>query len=141
VSERNVDFHRRQVQLFNASEVEAFIAGLDPGIEYHSAITVPGGAVYRGHDGVRRYFEDFEDAWGDEFRVDPETFFDLGDHTLMFYVVRGRGQQSGADVRMPGAQVCKWRDGLMLYGKVYLAREDALRDLGVSEDGLEPIAP
>jgi ketosteroid isomerase-like protein len=141
MSEENIDLHRRQVRLFNASDVEAFIAGLDPGVVYHSVITVPGGTAYRGHDGVRRYFKDFEDAWGDEFRAEPEAFFDLGDRTLMFYVVRGRGQQSGADVEMPGAQVCTWRDGLMVYGKTYLAREDALRDLGVSADGLEPIAP
>ena len=42
---------------------------------------------------------------------------------------------------MPGAQVCAWREGLMVYGKAYVDREDALRDLGLSEDALEPIAP
>jgi hypothetical protein len=29
----------------------------------------------------------------------------------------------------------------MVYGKAYVRREDALRDLGLSEDALEPIAP
>jgi hypothetical protein len=29
----------------------------------------------------------------------------------------------------------------MVYGKAYVHREDALRDLGVSEDDLEPIRP
>jgi hypothetical protein len=42
---------------------------------------------------------------------------------------------------MPGAQVCTWREGLMVYGKVYVDREDALTELGLSEDALEPIAP
>jgi hypothetical protein len=42
---------------------------------------------------------------------------------------------------MPFAQVAKWRDGLLIYWKAYVHREDALRDLGVSEDALEPIAP
>jgi hypothetical protein len=37
--------------------------------------------------------------------------------------------------------VAKWRDGLAIYYKSYVNREDALRDLGVSEDELEPIAP
>jgi hypothetical protein len=37
--------------------------------------------------------------------------------------------------------VCKWRDGLIVYFKGYTHREDALTDLGVSEDALEPIAP
>ena len=141
MSELNVELHRRAVEAFHARNVEAFVARLDPGVEYHSAITVPGGTVYRGHDGVRRYFADFKDAWGDEFHVEPEAYFDLGEQTLMFYLVRGRGQQSGADVAMPGAQVCAWREGLMVYGKAYVRREDALGDLGLSEDALEPIAP
>ena len=142
MSRESVELHRRLVAAFNhARDIEAFIACLDPSVEYHSAITVPGGAVYHGHDGVRKYFGDFKDAWRDEFHVEPEAFFDLGEHTLVFYLVHGRGQQSGAEVAMPGAQVCRWRDGLMVYAKVYVHREDALRDLGVSEDELEPIAP
>ncbi len=121
--------------------METFIACLDPSVEYHSVVTVPGGAVYHGHAGVRKYFRDFKDAWGDDFRVVPEALFDLGEQTLMFYVLHGRGQQSGAEVVMSGAQVCRWRDGLMVYGKAYADRDEALRELGVSEEALEPIAP
>ena len=140
MSKRNVERHRRAVAAFHARDVAAFIACLDPGVEYHSVMTVPGGAVYHGHDGVRKYFEDFKDAWGDEFRVEPEAFFDLGAQTLMFYSVHGRGQHSGAEVAMPGAQVCRWREGLMVYGKAYVHREEALGELGISEDELESIA-
>ena len=142
MSEENIELQRRILEAFNRHDMEAFITCLDPSVEYHSVMTVPGGAAYHGHDGVRRYFGDFGDAWGDEFRVEPEAFFDLGhDITLMFYVVHGRGRQSGAEVAMPGAQVCRWRDGLLLYAKAYTRREEALRDLGVSEDALQPIAP
>jgi hypothetical protein len=35
----------------------------------------------------------------------------------------------------------KWRDGLAVYFASYVDRDQALRDLGVSEDKLEPIAP
>ena len=42
---------------------------------------------------------------------------------------------------MPAAQVAKWRDGLIVFFKGYAHREDALRDLGVAESALEPIAP
>jgi hypothetical protein len=91
---------------------------------------------------VRRYLRDFRDAWGDDFHVEAEAFYDLGgEQTLMFYSVHGRGQQSGAEVAMPGAQVGRWRDGLLVYAKVYVRREDALKELGVSEDTLEPILP
>jgi ketosteroid isomerase-like protein len=141
MSQENVEIARRMAEAFNRHDIEVFISCLDPSVEYHSVMTVPGGAAYHGHDGVRRYFGDFRDAWGDEFRAEPEAYFDLGERTLLFYVLRGRGQQSGAAVAMPGAQVCKWRDGLVVYAKAYVHREDALRDLGVSEAALEPIVP
>ena len=141
MTEGNVAVQRRALDAFHARDVDAFIAYLDPDVEYHSAITVPGGGAYYGHAGVRRYFADFKDAWGDEFRVEPEAFFDLGEYTLLLYVIHASGQQSGAEVAMPGAQVCRWRDGLMVYGKAYVSREDAFRDLGVSQDELEPIPP
>jgi ketosteroid isomerase-like protein len=141
VSEQNVGLHRGAIKAFNARDFDAFIAFCDPDIELHSAMTVPGGAGYRGHDGVRRWIGDLEDAWGDELRIEPEAFFDLGEHTVVWQVLHGRGRQSGADVALPTAAVSKWRDGLVVSFKTYAHREDALIDLGVSEDALEPIAP
>jgi ketosteroid isomerase-like protein len=141
MSEHNVVLHRRIVEAFNARDAEAVIALYDPSIEFHSAFAAVGGAVYHGHDGVRRWFRDLEDAWGAEVRVEPETYFDLGEHTLTFNVMHGRGRHSSVEVAMPVAHVIKWRDGLCVYWKAYLHREDALSDLGVKEDELEPIYP
>jgi hypothetical protein len=82
-----------------------------------------------------------EDAWGDEIRAEPEAYFDLGEHTLGFLVFHGHGRHSGAEVAMPIALVTRWRNSLLVYIKGYAHREDALRDLGVSEDELERIEP
>jgi hypothetical protein len=41
---------------------------------------------------------------------------------------------------MPAAPVTRWHDGLIVYAKAYLRRDDALKDLGVSESELEPIS-
>jgi ketosteroid isomerase-like protein len=141
VSEQNVELHRRLIEAYNARDTETFIALCDPRIEVHSVFAAPGGADYNGHDGVRTWLQDLEETWGEEFRVQPEAFFDLGENTLMFGVLHGRGQQTGVDVPMSNAQVARLRDGLIVYLKVYIHREDALRDLDASEDALEPIAP
>jgi hypothetical protein len=100
-----------------------------------------GGAVYHGHDGMRQWHEEMQDAWGDDLRAEPEAYFDLGEQTLLFFVFRGRGRRSGADVAMPAAQLSRWRDGLMVYLKGYADREDALNDLSVSEHELERLRP
>jgi hypothetical protein len=55
MSERNVELQRRALEAFHARDIEAFIACLDPGVEYHSVMTVPGGArrsQCRGHKGA-----------------------------------------------------------------------------------------
>jgi ketosteroid isomerase-like protein len=140
-SQRNVELTRRVAEALNAGDVDALIAYCDPSIELDSVFAAVGGAVYHGHDGLREYFRDLEDTWVDDIRVEPEGICDLGEHTLGFSALRGRGRQSGAEVAMPLASVFSWRDGLMVYWKSYTDREDALRDLGVSEDQLQPIEP
>jgi len=141
VSRENVERHRRVIEAYNARDVEAFIAYCDPSIEFHSAFASVGGAVYHGHDGVRKFFRDMQDAWGGVIRIEPEAYFDLGEHTLAVYALHARGRHSGADVAMPVALLARWRDGLVVYAEGYAQREDALSALGVSEDELEPIDP
>jgi ketosteroid isomerase-like protein len=132
---------RRWVEAFNARDIEALIALCDPDIEFHSAFAAVGGAIYHGHDGLRKWHRDLQDVWGPAIHTEPEAFFDLSGRMLTFYIYRARGQHSGAEVARPAAAVSTWRDGLMTYLKVYLDKAEALNDLGMSEDELEPIAP
>ena len=141
MSARNVEVLRRWFEAFNAHDTKALIALHDPGVEFHSVFAAVGGGTYYGHDGMRSWHEDLQEAWGADIRLDAEAFFDLGEQILVFNVYRARGQQSGAEVAMPAAAVTRWRDGLITRVTAYLNREDALRDLGVSEDELERIDP
>jgi ketosteroid isomerase-like protein len=141
MSQENIELTRSAIEAFRASEIEAFIAYCDPSIEVHSVFAAVGGGVYHGHDGVRRWHRDLEEAWGERFRAEPETYFDLGDETLLFFVLHGRGEHSDVEVAMPSAGVARWRDGRMIYYGAYVHREAALSDLGVLEEHLEPIDP
>jgi hypothetical protein len=140
VSERYVELSRCFVAALNARDIDAMLAVCDPSIELHSAIGAIEG-VYQGHEGVRRWRRDNVNVWGEEISIEPEALFDLGQHMLLFYVARGRGLSSGAEVAMHGAAVAKWRDGLMTYLKGYRDRENTLRDLAVTDAELQPIAP
>jgi hypothetical protein len=140
VSQENIERWREFVRLFNARNTEAVIALCDPAIELHSAFAALG-AVYQGHDGLRKWHRDLQEAWGPDISIDIEAYFDLGEHTLTFSTYRARGRHSGADVTTPATTVATWGDGLVTCVKVYLHRDDALETLGVSEDELEPIDP
>ncbi len=137
----NVEQHRRLIETFNARDIEAFVRCFDPSAEFQSVFAAVGGAVYHGHDDLPTYFQDLADAWGDEIRIEPEAYFDLGEHTLLFLIFHGRGRLSGAEVTMPVALVARWQAGLIIYLRAYVHREDALIDLGMSEETLKPIDP
>jgi ketosteroid isomerase-like protein len=142
VSEGNVERVRGFTQAFNESDVEGLLSYCDPEVEFHSTFSAIGGNVYRGHDGGRSWHRDLQETWGEDIRSELEALFDLGDGTvLVFTVLRGRGQQSGVEALLPVAVVARLRDGLLVYYRAYVHKEDALEELGVSEDELVPIAP
>src|SRR3954453_460399 len=141
MSQENIEIARAFTQAFNRSDMEALIACCDPQVELHSTFAAIGGATYHGHEGMRRWHRDMEEGWGEHIHSELEALFDLGETALVFTVLHGRGAQSGVEVGLPAAMVVRSRAGRLVYFKGYAHREDALRDLNVSEDELEPIAP
>jgi len=141
MSQENVERTRRIYEAMNTGNADALVELCDPSIEVHSVFAAVGGAVYHGRDGARVWVRELQETFGGRFRVEVEAYFDLGEHTVAFGALHGRGGQSGAEVVMPAAGVTRWRDGLCVSQKAYARRDDALRELGVSEDALEPIAP
>ena len=68
--ERNIELSRRVIEAYNARDADAYIAYCDPSIEFHSAFAGVVGGVYHGHEGVRKFFRDMEDAWGADIRIE-----------------------------------------------------------------------
>ena len=141
MSEDNVELHRRSVEAFNSRDVEAYVALADPRIELHSVFAAVGGASYHGHEGVRSWFRDLEDAWGDGVRYGVDAYYAVEERTLAFGELHGRGRQSGVEVALDGFQALTWRDGLAIHYKAYTDEQICLRDLGISKEDLTPIAP
>jgi SnoaL-like domain len=138
MSQENVKLHRRVVEAFNERDVESIVSLCDPQIELHSAVTA---SVYEGQEGVRTWHRDLAEAFGEKVWIEPEAYFDLGEHTITFHVLHGRGRHSGADVAERFAHVHRWRNGLTVWFKAYAQQEDALTDLGVSAEAVERIDP
>jgi ketosteroid isomerase-like protein len=65
MSRENVEQTKRAAEAYNRRDVEAMLEELDPEVEWHSALSIllSGKAtVYRGHDGVREWFRELDDA-------------------------------------------------------------------------------
>jgi ketosteroid isomerase-like protein len=66
--------------------------------------------VYRGHDGVRRYFAGF-DGLMEDVRFEPIEFVEESDAVIVWLRFSGRGVTSGIDVAQFAAVIQRVRDG------------------------------
>jgi ketosteroid isomerase-like protein len=96
--------------------------------------------TYRGHDGIRRYFESFWEVV-DEIRFEPERFWDAGEDVVVAWTrMSGRGRRTSIPVEQRNAQVWTVRDGQLRSVVTYASLADALRAAGVQEQPDQPAA-
>jgi len=47
---------RQSIECFNADDIEGFLELFDAEMEFHDVPEIPGSTVYRGHEGMRRWW-------------------------------------------------------------------------------------
>jgi ketosteroid isomerase-like protein len=90
-------------------------------------------AIYRGADGIRRYWREWLDAWeAVEFEYE---LVDAGDCVVALIIdQRMRGRSTHIEVALGDyAQVWTLRDGLVTRWKLYASQATALEAVGLSE--------
>jgi ketosteroid isomerase-like protein len=112
----------------NPSEVLSLV---DPMVEWQEAVSIMEGN-YRGHEGVRRWMEEFWESW-DELQLETLEVIE-GEANRVFATVRikGRGKASGAPVGGQVYEVIEVRDRLMVKRLVFPDRETALEAAGLT---------
>jgi ketosteroid isomerase-like protein len=122
-------------QAFEAVEREGW-QSLFPLIDPEFELTTPPELAmepdtYRGHAGVRRYFESFEDAM-DDIRIVPDgEFLAAGDKVFFPFRLSARGKETGIEAEQRAFQVWTLRDGKGLRAEVFATREAALDAAGL----------
>ena len=116
---RNLEIVQRGFEAFNREGIEGIIPLIHPDFE---ATTPPDLAsepdTYRGPDGVRRWFESFDEVM-DQIRWDSRGFRQVGDRVVVEFTLRARGKTTGLDFGQDAVMVWELRDGkairLVLY--------------------------
>jgi len=124
VSEQNLDVVRRVYEAFDTRDVESLIAICDGDVEFLpiTANLTTGGVPYRGHDGLRRYFDDVVRVW-DEVRLHPDELHDRGDTVVVLGRVHARG--GGMVIDRPVGWVWRLHDGKIRHGRVFGSHAEA----------------
>ncbi len=134
MSEENVEALRRAVIAYNGADVDALLEELDPDVEWRSLNQVMFGGqaqVYTGHDGVRRFMTEVEEAFA-QARIEKLEVRDLGERVVGSGQLHIRGRASGVEIDSPIAWLAEFKDGRMTRIKDYLDPRQALEDAGLS---------
>ena len=137
MSRENVAIVRRAIAAHRSDDLEAakeaILALSDPSCEYIRVTAALEPQTYRGHDGIRRYFSDMVDDWG-EWRAEAEEVIDAGPDTVLATMrFRATGKHSGAPIEARLGVVFVLSDGKLLRGHTYQSRDEALEAVGLSE--------
>jgi ketosteroid isomerase-like protein len=110
----------------DARDVERALRVCAPDVAFVSYLDAVEGNVRRGHDGVRRWFEDLDSTFA-EVERQPGEVHELSDDLFMGRVsMRGRGRASGAPLDVELFVLGRARDGKAAWWHFYGSRDEAL---------------
>jgi uncharacterized protein len=132
VSQENIELMRRGYDAMLRRDIEALLSLLDPDVELHDRPEAPDARSYRGHEGVLTALKVSLDAFED-FRLEPERFYDAGEKVVVLLRMVGTGNVSGVPVEEHIAHLWTIQDGRAIALQVYGDPADALTAAGLSE--------
>jgi ketosteroid isomerase-like protein len=133
MSDANVRLARDVVDAVARRDLQRLLELTAPDVEWRPFATgLMEEGVYRGHDGIRRYVSDLDDAW-EVLRAEVEDGLAVGATVLMTGRLRYRGRGSGVETEHAAGWVVKFRDGRLVSMQAFRDPERALETLGRAE--------
>jgi ketosteroid isomerase-like protein len=132
MSQENVEILSRLFEAFNSEDIEHILTFAHPDLEIEVPPEISAEPdTYRGHDGMRRYFQSFQDAMN-EIRFLPERFWDLGGSMVVVsLLVTAKGRQTAIQVAQRTTGVWTIRDGKVIRVRAYASPSEALQAVGL----------
>jgi ketosteroid isomerase-like protein len=113
-----------------AGDVETALEVCHPEIEFMSVLAVSG-RRYRGHSGIREYFDDIASAWA-EWRVEVHEIVPGDDGRVAIVMsMHVRGKESGLMLSEQTDHIWTLEDDLLLRNEPHRVPGEVLRNLGV----------
>ncbi len=130
MSQENVERIEAAYAALDRRDLQDFLAQIHPEVEFRSLIAEADGQVYRGHDGVREWWDAVPQALdGLRFeREEIECFRNRGINRMR--IVSGSG---GVEVPLTMWQAWRTRDGLLCWWDGFRTEAEALEAVGLSE--------
>jgi len=131
MSQENVEIARRAIAAYGRTG-EPLENLFHPEIEVWESPELPGELAGKGLGNLVRVNETLLDAF-EEWSIEHERSFDLGERILVFVRFRVKGKGSGVKVDAPLAYLLTLRDGKVIEWGLFGDRSKALEAVGLSE--------
>jgi ketosteroid isomerase-like protein len=136
MSRENVELVRKVYDAVGRRDFAAVLTLYHPDVEWDFSRSPAGGAlgrkVYRGHEGLRRWWDEWREAW-DDYQDGYDELMEAGEHVISVTVSRGRGRMSGAELGWRQYGVWTIHDGKVTRVVWLATREEALEAVGLQE--------
>jgi ketosteroid isomerase-like protein len=130
MSQENVETVRRIYEHLNRGDVEGVVELCDDDFMMDMTERVFNPETYKGHDGIRRFYEGVKDVW-ESYRWDVEEARVAGDSVVAMLHCRGQGRQGGPGVDWRVAWLWRFQGGRPVYLRFYRERAKALEAVGL----------
>ena len=133
----NIETFERMIAAFNEGGIDAVLDFYAEDAEFYDP-DMPGDGTARGRDGVRGMLEQLLRG-NEQTRVRGFELIPVGDRVVALIRTYARGPD-GAEVEVNDGHALTFRDGKVVYWRMYTDRSEALADVGLAPDG-SPIEP
>jgi ketosteroid isomerase-like protein len=132
MSRENVEMVRRWIDAGNRADRDEWLAGFAPEAEWHTSGRFADRGVYRGREGLARYWAELQEDI-EELTLSATEIRAVGDKVFVAATLRGRGRQSKARFEELAWMVMRCCDGLVERVEAYLDPDEALEAAGLRE--------
>jgi ketosteroid isomerase-like protein len=129
----NVSLVRQLIEAFNSEDIDRVLALAHGDVEIEISPDVSAEPdIYRGHEGMRRYFESFRDVMVD-VRFEAEQVWEIDATVVVALLLTATGRQTAIVVEQRSAGVWTFREGKLIGIRAYASPADALQAAGLVE--------
>jgi ketosteroid isomerase-like protein len=133
MSQQNIELAYRAYDAFNRRDLDAFLALMDPDVEFTTRfMEMEGDPYYRGHDGVREWWRTVLAIFPD-FSLEALEVRDADDVVIAALRIRGHGLDSRVPFEEALWTVGKWHQGRVTWWRNFGSEAEALEAAGLSE--------
>jgi ketosteroid isomerase-like protein len=119
---------KKAISAVNRRDLDAYLDCCTDDIELHTPVA-PFAGAHEGPAGIRRFFQDLEDASPD-FRLELERLELVGDQALAFLRSHASGRISGVPLDVETANIYDFEGDRIQRVRIFTDRQEALEIMG-----------